>query len=53
MKNGRGLKLLIALLVIALIAVAAVIVFKEYEYGVSEQFYDNLRGLMRRAEGLA
>ena len=44
MKNGRGMKLLIALLVVALAAVVAVIVWKQHEYGVSEQFYDNLRG---------
>ena len=52
MKNGRGLKILIALLIVALVAVAALIVFKQHEYGVSEQFYDNLRGLAGRAEGL-
>lgn len=48
MKNGRGMKLLIALLAVALIAVLAVIAWKQHEYGVSEQFYDNLRGLAGR-----
>lgn len=46
MKNGRGMKLLIALLVVALAAVVAVIVWKQHEYGVSEQFYENLRGFI-------
>ena len=48
MKNGRGMKLLIALLAVALIAVLAVIAWKQHEYSVSEQFYDNLRGLAGR-----
>jgi len=48
MKNGRGIKLLIVLLVAALAAVLAVIVWKQYEYGASEQFYGNLRGQVRR-----
>lgn len=47
MKNGRGLKLLLALLIVALAAVLAVIVWRQHEYGVSEQYYDTLRGLMR------
>ena len=48
MKNGRRLKLLLVLLILALAAVLAVMLWKQYEYGVSEQFYDNLRGLARR-----
>ena len=46
MKNGRGMKLLLVLLAAALAAVLAVILFKQYEYGVSEQYYDTLRGLL-------
>ena len=45
MKNGRGMKLVIALLAVALVAVLTVILWKQHEYGVSEQFYDNLRGM--------
>ena len=45
-KTGGGLRVMIAVLVIALLAVAAVIVWKQWEYGVSEQFYDGLRGFV-------
>lgn len=46
-KKGNGLKAALVLLIIALIAVAAVIVFKQMEYGQSEQYYDTLRGAVR------
>ena len=43
-RKKRSLWPLIIALVILLIAVAAVIVFKQYEYSVSADFYDGLRG---------
>lgn len=46
-KKGNNLKVILALLIIALIAVAAVIVVKQMEYGQSEQYYNNLRGAVR------
>lgn len=46
-KKGGGIKVLLIVLVIALLAVAAVIVWRQYEYGVSEKFYDGLRGALR------
>ncbi len=49
-KKGNGLKVLLALLIVALIAVAAVIVVKQMEYGQSEQYYNNLRGMIRGGE---
>ena len=51
-KKGRGLKVLLAALILALIAVAAVIVVKQMEYGQSEQYYNNLRGLARWEMGV-
>lgn len=47
MKNGRGMRLALVLIGIALAAVLAVILWKEYEYGVSGAYYENLRGLVR------
>jgi len=46
-KKGGGLKALIIVLVIALLAVAAVIVWKRWEYGASEEFYDGLRSALQ------
>ena len=45
----RQLKLLLAVLVAALIAVGGYILWQEYQYGVSENYYDSLRetGLMK------
>lgn len=45
--KSKGMKAVLVLLVLALIAVAAVIVFKQMEYGQSEQYYDQLRGMAR------
>lgn len=45
MRKKRTGRWLIALLVIALIAVAAVIVYKTREYAAGNAFYDSLRGL--------
>lgn len=39
----RLLKLLLALLILALLIVVGNIVIKEYQYGVSDEFYDSLR----------
>lgn len=44
-KERRG-KLLLAVLAVALIAAIAVIIWKQMEYGASEQFYDSLRGAL-------
>ena len=46
----RLLKLLLVLLVVALAVVVGNILIKEYQYGVSDDFYDSLRktGQMRR-----
>lgn len=44
-KSGRGIKILIAALLAALIGVVGVIAFKEYEYRQSERYYDGLRGV--------
>ncbi len=45
MKKNRGFeKMLLIVLVVALIAVAAVIVYKQMEYDASEDFYNGLRG---------
>lgn len=39
----RLLKLLLVLLVLALVVVVGNIIIKEYQYGVSEDYYDSLR----------
>ena len=39
----RLLKLLLVLLVVALAVVVGNILIKEYQYGVSDEFYDSLR----------
>ena len=39
----RLLKLLLALLILALLVVVGNIIIKEYQYGVSDEFYDSLR----------
>ncbi len=49
-KKRTDLKPLIIVLVIALLAVAAVIVWKQWEYSASENFYDGLRGSVRCEE---
>lgn len=43
------LRLLLVLLVLALIAVIGYILWQEYQYGVSEAYYDSLRntGLLK------
>lgn len=43
------LRLLLVLLVLALIAVGGYILWQEYQYGVSEKYYDSLRntGLLK------
>lgn len=51
MKNGRGMKLILIALVIALAVMLAVIIFKQMEYGASSEYYDNLRGALRLAGG--
>ena len=39
----RLLKILLVLLIVALLVVVGNIVIKEYQYGVSDDFYDSLR----------
>ena len=46
-KKQRGIRTVIAALVIALIAVAALIIWKQWEYSASEDFYNGLRGALR------
>ena len=46
MKNldkNRMLKLLLAVLLLALLAVVGYILLREYQYDVSEDYYDSLR----------
>ena len=47
--KNRMLKLVLAVLVIALLAVIGYILLREYQYGVSEEYYDSLRntGLLK------
>ena len=45
----RLLKALLILLILALIAVAGYILWREYQYGVSEDYYDSLRPIGRGA----
>ena len=45
-KGGLWLKTLTVVLVVALIAVVAVIVWKQREYSVSDEFYGSLRGAL-------
>lgn len=46
-KKQRGIRTAIAVLVIVLIAVAALIIWKQWEYGASEDFYNGLRGALQ------
>jgi len=46
-KKQRSLKWLIIALIIALLAVAALIAWKQWEYGASEDFYNGLRNALR------
>ena len=46
-RKQRGIRTAIAVLVIALIAVAALIIWKQWEYSASEDFYNGLRGALR------
>lgn len=50
MKKGkkRSLMPVIIILIVLLLAVVGVIVWRQYEYGASDAYYDSLRGLMRR-----
>ena len=47
----QWLRLILVVLVIALIAVVGYIVLREYQYGVSEDYYNSLRntGLLKGA----
>ena len=50
MKKGkkRSLTPVIIILMVLLLAVVGVIIWRQYEYGASDAYYDSLRGLMRR-----
>ena len=39
------LKVVLAMLIIALIAVVGYIILREYQYGVSESYYESLRNI--------
>ena len=41
--KNRVLKLLLVALVLALVAVVWYILLREYQYGVSDEYYDSLR----------
>ena len=43
--KNRMLKLMLAVLVIALLAVIGYILLREYQYGVSDEYYDSLRNI--------
>jgi len=47
--KARLLKLVLLLLLIALVAVIGYIALREYQYGVSDEYYDSLRktGLLK------
>ena len=47
----RLLILLLAVLVMALLAVIGYILLREYQYGVSDEYYDSLRNLGLRKGG--
>lgn len=49
MDKNRMLKLLLILLLLALVGVVGYILLREYQYGVSEEYYDSLRntGLLK------
>ena len=42
-KKRKGLLVLIVLLCVVLIAIVCVIGYKQYEYGVSDAYYESLR----------
>ena len=46
-RKHRGIRAAIIALVIALIAVAALIIWKQWEYGASEEFYNGLRSALQ------
>lgn len=47
----RLLKILLVMLILALVVVVGNIIIKEYQYGVSDEYYDSLRktGLLKGA----
>lgn len=51
-KGGTWLKMLTIILLVALIAVVGVIVWKQREYSVSDEFYGSLRGALTMLRGL-
>lgn len=52
-KKQRGLKIVIVVLVVALAAVVGLILWKQWEYGSSAEFYSGLRSMLPGAgEGL-
>lgn len=53
MKKGkkRSLTPVIVILIVLLLAVVGVIIWRQYEYGASDAYYDSLRGMARRLLG--
>ena len=45
-QKGRGLRILIAFLLLLLVAVVTLIILKQREYSAGEEFYDSLRGAL-------
>lgn len=48
-KQPAWLKILLIVLILALVAVVGYILLREYQYGVSEDYYDSLRNLSKEA----
>ena len=44
-KQNRGLMALLIVLILALLAVTGYILLREYQYGVSKEYYDSLRNI--------
>lgn len=42
-KSNRGLVILLVVLILALLGVVGYILLREYQYGVSDKYYDSLR----------
>lgn len=47
-KKNTALLILLAVLVIALVAVGGYIAYKQFQYGVSDAYYDSLRSALGR-----
>lgn len=48
-KHSAWLKVLLVVLILALVAVVGYVLLREYQYGVSDAYYDSLRNLSKGA----